>query len=518
MKISVLTFIMALNILYSVAQVDIYKPVVSDIHDSLFQNSSIAITGRQFTFRSRINDFMIDTTTGNFLIDLRDLTKNGIYVKNKGKTLVYNTLNDSVLWTKKINYGNTKVFSRNGMFFDYSEYLLTRRDLNTWNSLWKIKGLLWFIHPFKPVIYFYDYGYATKRKNEPMTVFHLDSGRELWREKMPKGEFWNSYVYPSDSTMLIASSGLHLFNIFTGKGWSYEAKTTKSDYSGMAVANSIGLVAGIMTGTVMLYTAGPDIISDYASNILRDDSLIWFASREKLACLDYSCKIRWEQTIKQLDISKSFIWEDGYQIYLLNLGYVNAMYHKKSAGKAFLAAFSKNTGEFSYMYDIEKERGFIRDYQISGDTLELLYKDGIEAIDFATGHKLSLKQFDKSLPEEITGMNYRSFYFEDNNGMFRRSDKIADVQYIVTTDKEQILMLDKDLKIIKNLDATELFFSGNLKNPSFRFLYNDSQSFIIDLTGKVRAGIKSCNSPVFIQGKIFYIKDDTNLIQIDNIE
>jgi len=60
-------------------------------------------------------------------------------------------------------------------------------------------------------------------------------------KKMDSEFGWNGLEYMGDSTIILASSGIHYFNIPNGKGWDYTMETGKNDYTAAIAESAVGL-------------------------------------------------------------------------------------------------------------------------------------------------------------------------------------------------------------------------------------------------------------------------------------
>lgn len=81
------------------------------------------------------------------------------------------------------------------------------------------------------------------------------TGKEIWKKKISNRDAGIPYYRQiNDSTLLIISGGLHAVNIYTGKGWDYDIKTSDNSFKSEVISYSIssrgGLIPALITDLV----------------------------------------------------------------------------------------------------------------------------------------------------------------------------------------------------------------------------------------------------------------------------
>ncbi len=87
------------------------------------------------------------------------------------------------------------------------------------------------------------------------------TGKEIWKKNISKRDAEIPYYrLINDSTLLIISGGLHAVNIYTGKGWDYDIKTSDNSFKREVISYGISsgggfipaLIADLVRGTKKL--------------------------------------------------------------------------------------------------------------------------------------------------------------------------------------------------------------------------------------------------------------------------
>ncbi|UZO80949.1 hypothetical protein NBT05_00340 [Aquimarina sp. ERC-38] len=173
----------------------------------------------------------------------------------------------------------------------------------------------------------------------------LKTGDLKWQREVNNEFGWNDLIHLNDSTIVISSNGLHKINLKNGDGWDYKTKTGKKDYTAAVVENTLGTIAGVLTGT-FVSTSAHNIVRNVVSNVETEDSNFYLSSEEQIAKLDGKTgEVIWKNVFDKNTSSRSNIFLDDEKVYLLNFGFANMGNRTISFGKPFFAAYNKITGE-----------------------------------------------------------------------------------------------------------------------------------------------------------------------------
>ena len=75
----------------------------------------------------------------------------------------------------------------------------------------------------------------------------------------------------SDSVVLVQADGLHLFNLYTGQGWDYEAEVSTL-YDRRSALKTLGLASGFFTELAVMQSS--ERITELCSNVILSDSVL----------------------------------------------------------------------------------------------------------------------------------------------------------------------------------------------------------------------------------------------------
>ena len=132
-------------------------------------------------------------------------------------------------------------------------------------------------------------------------------------------------------------------------GWDYTAITGVKEYSANAATLAAGITLGLATG-IMLVPTGQNIVHDIASNLVAKNNLLYFASRESIACIDLKGNVVWQTSLPRKLTSKSTLIVENDVVYLINRGFAYQNNRLMEFGKPFIASFNLINGQQSYMH------------------------------------------------------------------------------------------------------------------------------------------------------------------------
>lgn len=477
---------------------------------NLVDNSDIK--GFEFTFSERIHETFLDTTTGFLTAQLRGLSKNGKWLKNTGNIVQYDIKNQNILWTKKIAYqtnilqqfSNTMIYSA-----DYRSYSL---DINTGDELWEVKNNMYFVDPIAHIGVGYKYKSTTGYTNE-LEGIDLKNGNLLWKRDLNKEYGWNDIFYINDSTIVVVAAGLHAINIKTGKSWDYHTITGKKDYTGTAVANAVGVAAGLLTGTFVM-SGGHNLIRDLVSNTITDSSDIYFASKEQLVKINKQTgEIAWKFPFPNDLASKSSIFMNDNEIFMVNLGMAFMGYRQLDFGMPFFASFDRQSGKQLFFSLLNEKDDPVFSYQIQNSEIYVAFKNRIAKHSMETGEMVTEKEFSKDNFGELKYFTGNQVFTTNQNGDLMSLSQTDSTKVFVLTSLGKTLSIDNELNISETIENKDLSINY-LKIKDYKFIARDKKTLIINNTGQIIAEVDA-TSNAFIVGNTLYDTQDKHFIAID---
>jgi len=477
---------------------------------NLITNSDIY--GIKYNFSERIQKTYLDTISNFLTVQLRGISKNGKWLNNKGTVLQYNLKNKKVLWTKKILYqaNSLQQFSNTIIFTKMTKsYCL---NTLTGNELWQVKNDIYYVDPKSNIGIGYNFKNSNNYPNR-LEGIDLKNGNIIWKKELNREYGWNSVLQTNDSTIIVVAAGLHALNTNTGKGWDYNTITGKKNYKVPVVANVVGVVAGVLTGTFVT-SVGHNLVRGVVSNTLIDSSFIYFSSKEQLAKVNKQTgEVVWKHPFAKDLASKSSIFLNDNLVFLVNKGFAYMGYKQLKFGKPFIAAFDKQTGEKKFLTLTKDENNPILSYKILGNTIYLVFKNRLAKYSKDSGTLIKDKIYSKDSLGELRYFVGNQVFVNDKNNDFISLNKSYKTKIFVFTSSGKILLIDDQLNIIKTLDYKDLSLDYlHIKN--YKFIAKDNKTLIINNEGTIVAELK-VSSKAYLIGYTLYDKQNDNFVAID---
>lgn len=469
------------------------------------------ISAKEIVFPQRIHRVHADNQGGNLMIELRNYrSKKKKALHNSGHVAIYRPAEEAVKWSKKVEFMNNS-------FRQYDEYLLqtgpggiSMLNTETGNSNWSCKNTLYYVDPSLNTGVGYNYS-AFSGLTKKLQGIELNSGLKLWERELLNDYGWNDVFALNDSTLLIASSGLHTFNIKTGKGWDYFLETGDKNYKGMIAANAAGLALGVLTGTFIVSTA-PDIVRDVVSNILVDSTRIYIASQTKIACINHQGDAVWSVPFHKDMASKSYIFEADDRIYMINHGYAVMGYREISYGTPFIAAFDRESGNQIFLQTLDGKKEIIKSFKIDGDLLYLVSNQRIIRFLLPDGVVLFEKNIDVKTygdPEFFIGNHV---YIQSDSSFVSLPLSDPELHFLHSSLKKT-LVLDDNFEVISEVPDEELY-SYYMEHNGLRFISKKDQTWVLNDDGTTIAEIPGSYESFIMENK-FYSIEEKSLIELN---
>jgi outer membrane protein assembly factor BamB len=293
MKIELRTYLFSMLLL--VAGMPAKADDVTKVPVGLTLDSTVVEADCQ-TFGRRLDNIVITPSQDYMLLEFRDLTKDGKWIKFKGDIGAYSLKESKLLWTKPFDYSNSTVTCTKAGILTARNNKVSMLDPNTGEVTWQGKFYIVQYDDSTNLVL----GYSGPRSNK-LSAYELTTGQQLWTVKMPHDKNWGwNHVIREDSVhWLIVADNLNRLNIRTGEVSVYEAKTGVTDVKAALLQGLVmagGAIAGAMASGYAYFPVGvigPNVINRLHSNVLRDDSLYYFADRQHVACLDSMMNTVW---------------------------------------------------------------------------------------------------------------------------------------------------------------------------------------------------------------------------------
>ena len=492
-------------------QVTIYEEVMG----YNIQNQS-DIKGTKYVFSNLIHEWFWDAIHGIFTAQLRGLSKNGKWMDNNGHIVQYDLNNEQILWTKKMAYqtswlqqfDNTMILSNANRSYSL--------DINTGKELRKIKNQIYHVNPVERIGLGYKHSVMNEYSNE-LEGIDLNTGEVLWSIDLIDREYgWNDSFYINDSTFIVVASGLHSINIKNGEGWDYNTVTGQKDYSGTIAKNAIGIGLGLLTGTFVIST-GHDLVRDVVSNVSEDDSYFYLSSKEQIAKIDkQKGNVIWEQAFPKNHASKSSIFIEDDLLFMINKGYAYMGERQLDFGKAFIAAFDKETGKQLFFSLIPVKKGPVLGFLSLENEILLVFENKLMKYSKETGDLILEKEFSEQNFGKLKYFIGNQTYIINDENRFVSLLQTDTTKVFVSTNQNKILVIDDQLNVTNTINDEDLNVYY-LKANDYKFISKRNKTWITNQEGEKIAEL-NVSSKAFLMNNILYDVQKNTFVVIDLTE
>jgi hypothetical protein len=471
------------------------------------------ITGLEFALDDRVTNYFLDTATNTLTLQVRKLSKSGKKFKKEGELVLFDLQSKKVRWRKPFDYSDHFLIQSNNFLVETKEKKSYGISLETGNRLWEINNELTYIDPFTPV----GLGYTTQTffsTEDRLFAVHLKTGKLLWTRTIDNKYGWDDFYHINDSVMVIASSGVHSLNLYTGKGWDYTATTGRDNYSGTIVTNLIGIAASLLTGTLESYSPSADFtkITSIASNVLEDSSFLYFSSRDRIACVQKdSGNVFWSSKLPKHMTGKTTLHIHKLVLYAVCYGYAYAEGDKVIQGQPYVAAFDILNGSQKYLHALPSDE-YINTLYFKDDHVYVLFNNSMISYNLAEGKPISIQAYK---PDSIGNLEYflsDEVFFNNQSAIFKVTQSDTTKQYVYTS-KGKILILDEQLNIVKLIDYPEPLVAY-ATSGGYTFLSQGGKTIIVNKDARKIAELDVSDQSILANKKLYCVQGN-KLVEID---
>lgn len=443
------------------------------------------ILANEIIFPEKIYETYLDTFSSYLTVQLRGTTKNGKWLHNSGKLIVYDLAGNTGKWSKYLNYNSGDIAQHGNLLIQTIGNKCFSLNLENGEDQWEVKNNVYYTEGFQKMALGYKLQYLYGDKNI-LEGIDLMNGNIKWQRQINRDYGWDNVFHLNDSSLIVVASGLHLIHVKDGTGWDYHAET------GILTAN--GLAHHIV------------------SNVLVDSANLYIASKEKISRLDHQGKIIWSATLPTDLTSTSTIFKKGNMIYLINRGFAYIGLRKHDHGIPFLAAYDSNTGKQIFVSSITDNKNQINDYQIIKDTLFLVFKDRISKYSLLNGHLISERTLmSKTYGEAQYFIGTQAYIQKDS---VYQSLALSDTtKNYIYTKEDKILIINSQLEIVDHVDYKDLYIYY-LGEKDYKFLAKGDNTLIIDKGSKVIGELNISGRTSKIGTKLYNI-GEKSFIELD---
>lgn len=438
------------------------------------RNDSTPVWTPAYCFGKRVHQFSA-SPSGDYLAlsFLPPPSKGGYYTDMEGEVGLYHTRGGGLLWTLKADLDGLKATCmENGILLANSmegTVALAHKDYG--KKIWEQK--LYPIHIDDSLQMVLGYASPTSTK---LKAISLNYGAVAWEQKMKHDYGWNEVKeIPGTSQRLIVADDLHRLDLRTGELKTMKASVAQANAKKLAGDAAIIALLGVTNAIISpgvgyfympAYTprggyatvpASPIHITGLTSNLMLRDSLLYWADREYLTCMDTALNVRWKVEFPQRQKgSSSLIFQDGDSLFMLNLGYGwKGGRKRKTYGRPFLSCHDMKSGKLNGYHPLSLHREQLQDVLFSKRLYMLqeeamLHKEYFEPT-------VRIAPWEKKRRGKLKGFLSRHYFVANKErSMFRPLSEDMD-HCLVYTEKDSIYEVDKQLNIKATYTWTDIY-------------------------------------------------------------
>ena len=436
---------------------------------------SASVMAESQIFYQRIDTAVILPHTDYVMLKFRDMTFDGKGLQNEGEIGSYSVKKAKMVWTRPFNYTTDVVFCTPLGVLLSDGKKVTMLDFETGDLRWKGK--------FVPIRCDYSanvvLGYP-HAKSSKLSGYDLRSGKQLWSSELShdKNWGWHRAIREDSVHWLVTADNLNRLDIRTGEIVAYEAKTgvEGSGKTGSELAALGGLFGGAILGAAMGATLSGSIhvtvisvpfgfvpnnknVMDLHSNVLREDSLYYFADRKSVVCLDSQMKPVWSYDLPSKTAAHSWLASNDSTLYMFSMGYglLNGIQPKKM-GPPFIAAFDKHTGKCKYLDVLSVNKDMAQDAVLSSEGAYMLFDDGFVFKHYLNSSPVRTTQWDTKTYGRLQAIVSQPVYSLSNQKDTFEAISIGGTNHLVLTDKGDVCLVDQAMRVLRHYPARSVYW------------------------------------------------------------
>ncbi|MDP4269281.1 MAG: PQQ-binding-like beta-propeller repeat protein [Bacteroidota bacterium] len=456
---------------------------------------SFALKIKRLTVLADSNLLIVETTSSN----------SSIAGNPTGQLVVYDLTRNNILWKKKTNPTEDRIFTTDNSVIVSSPGIAVAYNLFSGNQVWKSNKYIYDVFPAQHI--------ALARISDKIGAIGLVDGKKKWTRKVSDRNGINDLFLYNDSTLMLASDGLHSIDTRTGGGWDIDMKTSKKDYTASILLTTINVLLSAATGDG--YTAVPPTqYTDIVSNVCYDKNVFYLAGKEKLVAVDEMGNNLWQMNLPKRQTTKSTLFVNDKQLFLLNRGYAFEEGNRTDLGLAFLAGYDKESGKQVYFSTMEKSEMVI-DHVFHNDEITLLDSRKIFSYDMKSGKRLSEHTFSLNKNEVALRFVPPTLCKQLADSIWNNLIDTEISHYFVVTNQGRVIELDSTFNILNSFPETE-FYTQYFDTKDYRLIAQNRTTLVIDNNGRSIAELPA-NNQAFVVGNFLFTFDE-NIVRIINIE
>ncbi len=455
------------------------------------------INATTFTFKNSIYDLFHDSLTNKLFFTTRAKDPTGKVYTNTAFQFCLDADSDSILWVNE---------ARKFEITKTNDYLFFSSDEKT-GRFNKRSGFEQYEYPSK--IVFADaknkIGLSFNKLNsinntENLKCINLEDGNIKWSSDITRMFDWNEVKYLNDSILLIAASGLHGVNVKNGQTWSHNL-ITGDDKLRKFIFSPITAESSTLGKPSFVSSSLEYVATQISSNILVDGDYIYFAAKDKLICVNNSGKLIWSTDLSASPTSKSFLFINGNDLSLFNLGVASFKDRIIEYGKPYLIGMNKLTGSVNFNQMLSIYNSPV-DFKIINGMLFVSTREKMYQFNISNGNMEFMLEFNEQQYGRFLGFVDGDDYYVEKEGFYVNLNFINDKSTYFKTDHGKVYGLEKNA-IAYEYQISELY-ELDKRYKKLRFLNQKDDTYVVSANWELLAKFKTGTKCIFIKDKLYY--------------
>jgi hypothetical protein len=489
------------------------------------------ITGQKLSFRDDVYYAGFDSINGYYFV-------NTIMKHKFGDNYTYGNLlyldpdKQMTRWSKGINLERNGLVLSDKITLDISYNKTKCYSLNDGSEIWQCPGMPFFAN-FKTNLALTKYCIKKNCYDSIMNAINMETGKSLWTITLNTDYGIIEDTIINDSVLVIAVDGLTAVNIKSGKIWSYKANTGQNI---RAKKSSILDPNEYLPSNFPGFFTQPKqkVISGISSNILYDSTYIYFASRSNLIKIEpLSGRALWDKPLLEYYTSNSTLINSDSLIFMINNGmaFTNdydainniEIQGTLSYGKPYITAFSKATGEQKFFNMINEPEAYITDQKLRGDTLVILFRNGLSLYSAQNGKQLDSIRIGIENTEGLKYLAGDLDFLANGNTFISVKDQYPE-HYFVKTMNNMLFIFDKDLRFKKFIAPNKRHIK-QAENKDYLVIEKDpseskqSEFFLLNSSNQLICKLKNARFADITNNELLVCRDhELIIIKLNDIK
>ncbi|MDR2914056.1 MAG: PQQ-like beta-propeller repeat protein [Tannerella sp.] len=200
MRKSIICAVFLCTSLFSFAQ----SPEVKVLPESTigkFIATQQEIKAKEYVFPERIYDARVDTVSESIVVQLLGLRGNGKRLKNRGKLLIYDVVEERVKWSKRLSYRKNRIHLFRSTVIQTKTGIDSKirgMDIETGEKLWQAVNTISLIDPAAQTGIGYKHT-GSGRYDNTLEGIDLQTGKVMWQREISREYGWSDAFQLNDS-------------------------------------------------------------------------------------------------------------------------------------------------------------------------------------------------------------------------------------------------------------------------------------------------------------------------------